>query len=115
MSRGLDTRLKRLEEQQGAGGDREEEIARWRTKQERIRERGKENPEGLRAILDAEDEELEVIEEARVRCRATGEDPEDAPEVREAHRAVERAERRILDENNDEDDDEDDDEERRRN
>lgn len=99
MSRGLDSRIGRLEERQGAGGDREEEIARWRAKQERIRERGKENPEGVRAILDAEDEELIAIEEARVRCRATGEDPRDAPEVREAHRGVERAERRLLGEN----------------
>lgn len=103
MSRGLDGRIGRLEEQQTGGADREEEIARWRAKQARIRERGKEDPEGVRAILDAEDEELEAIEEARVRCRATGEDPRDAPEVREAHRAVERAERRLLGENEDDD------------
>lgn len=95
MSRQLGNRLAKLEARQADGMDHEE-VARWRAKRERIRERAKENPEGHRAYMDAEDALFEAIEEARVRSRSTGEDPEDAPEVWEAIRAVERVERLLL-------------------
>lgn len=91
MGHRLGNRLDKLEARQTDGVDHEK-FARQRAKHERIQRLAKENPETVTAYLDAEDEVLIAIEEARVR----GEDPEDASEVLAAQRALERIERRLL-------------------
>lgn len=104
MSHRFTGRLGRLEARQiGSVGDREQEFARDRALQERVRACVKEDPELYTRYQNALDAFLDAEEGARVR----GEDPEDNPEVLEAIRAYEQIERLLLGE-------EDEDDERRR-